>query len=264
LSNKDKHLRSKVFTPEKPLNHSNQQSFRLNYLSEFVSRQIKQNEEINHSIDKVMTIVNTSHQSQEKKIDKIINDQQQQKQQSDSFLVKVDNHEKTTEVIIDSLQHIKTHQEQLNESIQNEKLINQAILDQLNFQDSQIRLTNSQLDIYVLLAQQLSEQLINQEKLLKEMEQKLEVQDVYHSTVMTKLDKQDAMNEKIIRQLDYLKTIIYERANLIAEKVETSIQSTTDYFHELFSKSGFMKPFLLTSRPKEKTEIEEEEKNNVN
>jgi hypothetical protein len=268
LIEEDKRFSSKVFTPVKPLNISNQQSFRLNYLSEFISKQVEQNEEIYDALDKVVATVNSNHLAQEQKIDQIIIENQQQKEQSNFFLEKVENNERTTDEILQSLQSLQHHNDQLNENMANEQLINQAILDQLSFQDQQLRHTNSQLDNYVTLANQLSEQLITQEKLLKEMEQKLEVQDIYHSTVMTKLDKQDAINEKILRQLDHLKSIFHERINSIVEKMENSFQSTTNYFNDIFNKSGFMKPFLLSSRPKDKKEKEKEkeieETNKVN
>lgn len=258
MFNKDKYLSSKVFTPEKPSNQPNQQSYRLNYLNEFVSQQVKQNQEIKQSINKIVETVNTTHQTQEKKIDQVLQDQHHQKKQSEFFREKVESHGKTSEDILYSLDLIKNYQDQLNECMINEQLLNQAILDQLNFQDQQLRQTNNQLENYVALAGQLSEQLINQEKLLKEMEQKLQVQDVYHQTVMTKLDKQDAMNDKIIRQLDHLKSIVYERVNIIVEKVESSFQTTSVYFQDVINKSGFMKPFLLSSRPKDTLEIDSE------
>jgi hypothetical protein len=256
LLNKDKDLSSRVFTPEKPTNLPNQHSYRLNYLTEFVSQQVNQNLEIKHSINKIVETVNTTHQNQEKKIDQVLQDQHLQKKQSDFFREKVESHGKTSEDILHSLDHIKNYQDQLNESMLNEQLLNQAILDQLNFQDQQLRHTNSQLESYVALAGQLSEQLIIQGQLLKEMEQKLQVQDVYHQTVMSKLDKQDAINDKIIRQLDHLKAIVFERANIIVEKVDSSFQSTSDYFQDVIKKSGFMKPFLLSSRSKNNVKID--------
>jgi hypothetical protein len=269
LGNKDKYLSSKVFTPEKPVNQPNQQSYRLNYLNEFVSQQAKQNNEVKQSINKIVETVKKTHQTQEKKIDQVLQDQYQQKKQSEFFNEKVEIQGKKSEDILLSLDHIKNYQDQLNECLVNEQLLNQAILDQLNFQDQQLRQTNSQLETYVSLAGQLSEQLITQEQLLKEMEQKLQVQDVYHQTVMAKLDNQDAMNDKIIRQLDHLKSIVYERVNIIVEKVESSFQSTSVYFKDVLNKSGFMKPFLLSSRPKDsfdldgETETDTEENNKI-
>jgi hypothetical protein len=264
LFNKDKYLSSRVFTPDKPSNQPNQHSYRLNYLNEFVSQQAKQNQEIYDSINKMVETVTTTHQTQERMIDQVLQDQHQQKKQSEFFREKVENHGKTTEDILHSLAHIKHYQDQLNECLLNEQLINQAILDQLNFQDHQLRQTNNQLENYVALAGQLSEQLINQEQLLKEMEQKLQVQDIYHQTVMTKLDKQDAVNDKIIRQLDHLKSIVYERVNLIVEKVENSFQTTSVYFQDVINKSGFMKPFLLSNRAKDPLEIDSESETEEN
>jgi hypothetical protein len=259
-------LSPKVFTPKKPLPNPNQQNFRLNYLSEFMSQQLLQNETINESIDEVLTTVNQTHTTHELKIDQIIEESHQQKEMNHLFLEKVDLQGKSTEEIFLSLQHLNEKNQQLSESIVNEQLMNQAILDQLTFQDQQLRNTNSQLENYVNLAHELSAQLLLQEQILKEMNQKLQVHDIYHNTVMESLDKQEAMNEKIFRQLDFLKSLIYERVNIMIEKVENSYQSTTEYFDGLFNKLGFMRPFLLSNRPKDKIdiEIEEENENKIN
>jgi hypothetical protein len=241
---------SKVFTPTKPSNSSNQESFRLNYLSDFIMNQAEQNRTLNHSIDQVKQTVNTNHLVQDYKMDQIMKENQIQRNTSEVFLEKVENHEKVTEEILSSIEKISIHHDQLSQSLKNEQLLNQAILDQLSFQDTQLRNTNNQLENYVSLANQLSEQLVIQEKLLKEMEQKLQVQDIYHDTVMKKLDNQDAMNEKILRQIDHLRSIIYERVNEVMEKLEKSYHATTDYFNGVLNKTGFMKPFLLTRKPK--------------
>jgi predicted metal-binding transcription factor (methanogenesis marker protein 9) len=249
---------SQVFTPKKPSITSNQESFRLNYLSDFISNQVEQNIQINHSIGQVIQMVNTNHQVQDNKMDQIIKENQFQKEKSEVFLEKVESHEKTAENILLSIEKISNHHDQLNQSIKNEQLLNQAILDQLSFQDTQLRNTNNQLENYVTLANQLSEQLISQEKLLIEMEQKLQVQDIYHQTVMKKLDNQDAVNEKILRQIDHLRSVVYESVSEVIDKLEKSYHATTDYFNGILNKTGFMKPFLLTRKPKEDKKAEKE------
>jgi hypothetical protein len=259
---KNDHI-SKVFTPDKPVSNSNQHSYRLNFLSEFISTQIKQNETIQHNLKSVVSTIDETRQEQEQKMDQIILHQQYQNQQSDQYIKKVSSQEKTNDEILLNIQQLTENHIEFGKSLQNEQLINQAILDQLNFQDQQLRETNKQLENYVTLATKLSEQLINQENILKEMEQKLLIQDIYHSTVMSKLENQEALNEKIIRQLDHLKSIIYERVTLIVDKVEHSFQSTSEYFHEIFTKAGFTKPFLLSGRPKEK-KLEEETNQTMN
>lgn len=249
-----KQFHSKVFTPDNPMPKSNQQSFRLNYISEFVSQQLQQNDKISHSMNEIISTVNQNHQIHDQKMELILKENQNQKNQSDVYLEKVVHQEKITEEIHSSLKDLIEQNYQLSENISNEKLMNQAILDQLSFQDQQLRNTNHQLESYVNLAQNLSEQLLQQEMILKEIDQKVQVHDVYHSTVMDRLDKQDAFNEKVLRQLEHLKTVIYERVSHVIDKIESSYQSTTDYFNGVFNQSGFMKPFLLSSRPKEKNE----------
>ncbi|MFD2445613.1 hypothetical protein ACFSO7_16760 [Bacillus sp. CGMCC 1.16607] len=250
----ERSIRSKVFTPKQPLPNPNQQSFRLNYLTEFLSQQINQNEAINESIDKVLSTVHQTQHTQEVKIEQILKVNKEQTEISTQFLEKFENQGKTTADISNSLQELQDQNKQLSENIGKEQLINQAILDQLSFQDQQLKNTNSLLTNYVDLAMELTTQLQLQEKMVQEMDQKLQLHDVYHNTVMERLDKQEAFNEKIIRQLDFLKSLVFERVNLVIEKVENSYQSTTDYLNGLVSKTGFMKPFLLSSRPKEKSE----------
>ncbi|MHC0035613.1 hypothetical protein [Pseudoneobacillus sp. C159] len=258
----NKYQDSKVFTPKKRDNLSNQQSYRLNYLSEYLSEQMKQNQSITENLNKITSSMNETQKDQVIKMNEIISGQQQQTLQSNQFINKILSQEKINEEIITSLNQLKGNHIEMGKSLQTEQQINQAILDQLNFQDQQFRETNKRLENYVTLATKLSEQLLIQEQILKGMGQKLDVQDVYHTTVMNKLEKQEALNEKIIRQIDHLKSIVYERATLILEKVEQSFQSTSEYFQEIFTKAGFSKPFLLQGRPKEKTS--DEETNHIN
>lgn len=266
MLDKEKVFQSKVFTPKVLSNLSNQENYRLNFLNEFMAQQLKQNENLNQSLVEVSESVRYTHSAQKEKIEQVLHDQQLQRNQTDLFKEKVESQGKTSEKILSSICDLKDYQMQLNECMENEKLINQAILDQLNFQDNQLRQTNDQLVYYATLAGELSEQLIVQGQLLKEMEEKLQLQDIYHQTVMNKLDSQEALNEKIIRQLDQLKLIIHERINSTIEKIESSFQSTSNYIANIFDKSGFTKPFLLASRPKEKNEIEnkDEEANKLN
>jgi hypothetical protein len=258
MGEKGKYLPSKVFAPKSKPNLSNQKNYRLNYLNEFISQQLKQNENIQQSFLSVSESVHSTHLAQKARIEQVISDQQQHKYQTELFNEKVKNQSKISEEILHTVYQLNDNQAQLNTSIENEKLINQAILDQLNFQDNQLRQTNDQLVYYATLSGQLSEQLIVQGQLLKEMEEKLQLQDIYHQTVMSKLDTQEALNEKIIRQIEQLKMAIHERMNNIIEKMESSFMSTTKYFTNLINKSGFTKPFLLPGRTKDVRETIEE------
>ncbi len=66
----------------------------------------------------------------------------------------------------------------------------------------------------------------NQQNTQNEMTSKIEMQDVYHQTVMERLEQQEANTYKISRQLENLRAVIFERINYLAEKIEIQTKHT--------------------------------------
>ena len=69
----------------------------------------------------------------------------------------------------------------------------------------------------------IAEQTRKQEELYEEFSNKLNLQEVYHNTVMERLDQQEGLIKKLSGELDHLRSVIYERASHIIEKVESNI-----------------------------------------
>jgi len=75
----------------------------------------------------------------------------------------------------------------------------------------------------------MSLQLEKQEERYDEIAKQLEVQEVFHSTVMERLDVQEALTQKLIRQLENLRTVVYERASFISQRVEENFKKNKNH-----------------------------------
>lgn len=68
-----------------------------------------------------------------------------------------------------------------------------------------------------------------------------------------RLERQEALMEKVTRQLTLLRSILYERTHDLAEKIEESYELTSAYLYQLLT--GSMEPFSLFIEKKKKDEI---------
>ena len=71
------------------------------------------------------------------------------------------------------------------------------------------------------------------EQIAKQILQQEDVQQAF----MSRLDNQEGMTEKMVRQLDHLRSMLYERTNFLTEKIENSYTMTTSYLAKLLTSS---------------------------
>ncbi|MCZ2260520.1 hypothetical protein [Sporosarcina sp. G11-34] len=86
----------------------------------------------------------------------------------------------------------------------------------------------------------------NEELILKmaqqiDLQQKMETQVLKHQNtqdeVISRLENQEALSEKMVRQIDSLRSALYERTHFLAEKIEESYKSTSSYINQIISGS---------------------------
>ena len=82
-----------------------------------------------------------------------------------------------------------------------------------------------------------SEELILKMDQQLELQKKMEIQVLKHENnqdeVISRLENQEALSEKMGRQLDSLRSSLYERTHFLAEKIEESYSSTSSYINKL-------------------------------
>lgn len=142
------------------------------------------------------------------------------------------------------------------EMIKEQKNINKQLLRNLNhLKSGYIQQENRGEEILYQL-QGLKEGQIDVIDFKLKMDQQLELQNKIQleiskqaesqREVSKRLENQEALTEKLLRQMDYLRSLVYERTNYLTEKIEESYQLTAAYmYHITINRDQFPLSFLL-------------------
>ena len=231
----NKNVEPKLHLSTTTLVEPNQIEYRLQFLAEVLKYQDSINQKLTDSIESISSLFQSTISDRDEQIKRmefqIENQQILQKQMTNNL-------QKLELVINEKLDQITGDQKELAQIVDKEELIHQAILAQLGTQDQSTLSLLKKMNEFEMVNRQLSDlvknQLINQ----SEITSKLELQDVYHQTVMERLDQQEAVSHKVNRQLDSLKAVIFERIGHLAEKIELQSKNTIKSITGLFFKAS--------------------------
>ncbi|WP_147534841.1 hypothetical protein [Bacillus marasmi] len=209
---------------------SNQEEYRHDAMSEFREFQETINRKLTHSVDAVQELFQKSTTTL--------------KEQNMSLVASVENQCSNQQTILKNLETLETtvldHLAKINDEQQ--KLLNVAKLDedqqhaifaQLTVQDQRTQDLLAKITALKNDSEQLKQEVITSNKKLSE---KIEVQDVYHQTVMERIQAQEAVTFKMNRQLDNLKAVIFERIADLADKIEYQSKNTIKTLSGFFIK----------------------------
>ncbi|WP_407269759.1 hypothetical protein [Radiobacillus sp. PE A8.2] len=194
------------------LKASNQSSFRLNYLSELLDEQQRINKSLSRSFDELQLL------------------QQQHQFKQSTRWQDVDNQlNALKEQNVDRENVTKHTQAQLTEIDQS----TQAVLQKL--------------ESY----QQINLQMMEMLSLQKQMADQINHQEKHHDHVLDRLESQEALMQKALRQLDNIRATIFERASHLSDKMEDGYHVTAAYFYKLVSGSKQPLNFFMMKDRKE-------------
>ncbi|MFC5590627.1 hypothetical protein ACFPRA_17100 [Sporosarcina soli] len=83
-----------------------------------------------------------------------------------------------------------------------------------------------------VITKDVNEQLVAQKRL---SEQLIKQEDA-HDVLLERIDKQEGMTEKLFGQMDHLRSILYERSTMLAEKIEGSYLTTFHFISKLLTR----------------------------
>jgi hypothetical protein len=89
-----------------------------------------------------------------------------------------------------------------------------------------------------------------QEELQRQLSEKISKQEEFQTGVLTRLDQQEALTEKIARQLNHIRSILFERTNYLAEKIDEGYKITSSYVYNLMTGSDQPITFYLMNNKK--------------
>ena len=118
-------------------------------------------------------------------------------------------------------------------------------LDQLTELTSKIDTTNktnkviiNQLGKFEAVNEELVTAMNEQSKSQEKLSDQLAEQKFDQNQIATRLDNQEALLEKVVRQLDYLRSTLFERTHFLAEKIEEGYDLTSSYIYKLLTSSN--------------------------
>jgi len=240
INHDDKHptIYKNNVLPKEP----NQEIVRCNPLTKLIQEQEKANQELKKSIEELKPRYNNLQKTIVKQCNNV-------KRQIHDLKSSYYHHEHFENEMIHSLRSLNEKNVTLQASIESENQIKASILEQMNSMLASDEEMASRLKQNEAAIQQLSLQVNEQITRNKETAAK---QETFQVDVLKRLDKQEALTEKISRQLNHIRSIIFERTNYLAGKLEDGYKLTSSYVYKLMNGSDQPLEFTLLNDKKQK------------
>ena len=222
--NNEKH--PDVYTNNNKVVAPNQGVFKSDFLSELVEKQQKANDLLQQSLRKLeKSFDNQEHALaiQSKKISSQIYNLRKMNYQQEEFEGQIEAWMRKTET------ENRKHQDILD----NRLLVEEELLEEMK----EISLLNQKnerdLENYGFSNDELIVKIDEQFDLQKQIADQLVKQEQTQNEVLSRLDNQEAISEKILRQIDYFRSVLFERTHYLAEKIENGYTTTSSYIYKL-------------------------------
>ncbi|WP_313433029.1 hypothetical protein [Siminovitchia terrae] len=241
-----------IYKSEEKIDEPNQSVAQIDEWSEFMEAQKKANSILQQSFWDLNQVMKNQEQIRKNQWKKM-NYQLKELRRNDR------NHAEDHENVKGQLMAIDEKNQKLEGMLEQEILFKKEVMEQL----LQVSGTNAEIEQRLKSVEVDNEELLTklneQYELQKEMTEQVLKQEERHQEVISRLDNQEAITEKILRQVTNIRSILFERANYLAEKIENSYHLTSSYIYKLMN--GSVEPlqlFLLEQKEKEKRKKEHE------
>ena len=237
-----------LFKNTRHVQTQNQRSYRFDDWTEFLKEQKRANQELNQAF----LILNQLHQKQASKqehqwqeIGGQIGELRQINFQREAFekfalelLEKIEQQqregveleEKQKREIFEQIEMTYLSNGEIRQRLEQLSSIGEKIVTQVAKQElSQEQLSHQLHELQQETVNKLGEQETKQQTLDKQMEK----QDARHQELIARLEKQEAVSEKIIREIQHIRSVLFERASYLAEKIENGYKLTSSYFQKI-------------------------------
>ncbi|MFD1039302.1 hypothetical protein ACFQ3N_12995 [Virgibacillus byunsanensis] len=219
-----------VFKNKKPINEPNQGYFKYDFFSELV----KEQKEVNDSLLEAFREIKIQHKQNQnnqaskwKDIGKQLNDLKERN-------VKHENFERQA---MEWLTMLDKNNTKLKGILENESVLKKEIMEEITVLSQSNQQIVNQLENYGSSHKQISVQMHELFNLHKDMSNQLTKQDENQDQVISQLENQEALLEKTFRQINNIRSILFERANFLAEKIENSYSLTSSFVYKLVNGS---------------------------
>jgi hypothetical protein len=229
-----------VFKSQEEIKEPNQTYTRHDFMTELWVQQQEANGSLKRAFDELKTYYLQQEATQTNQINRIgssINELQSSQH----------HHEEMENQVLQWLKRLEEKNLNLHTTLEKELLQKSEVLDQIN------RLSHSNQEIMERLEQQEA----SDEKLSSKMNEQLQLQKdavEFQTNVLTRLASQEALTEKIYRQLNHIRSVLFERSNYLAGKIDEGYKMTSSYVYKLMTGSEKPLTFFLLNQKKEENQ----------
>ncbi|MCJ8008384.1 hypothetical protein ACFFF5_16045 [Lederbergia wuyishanensis] len=230
-----------VFKNKDKIQAPNQNTFKIDYLSELMMQQREANKVLTHSFLDLKILYEQqekTHTDQWTEIGKHLDELR------DIHL----KHEKFEGEVIDWLSKLE---DKSSKEKEDELAIKQQWLEQM----TKLNEMNNEIVNRLKKSEFANEQLIlkikDQMDIQMQMKEELSEQKVIQEQVSNRLENQEALTEKILREISHLRSVLFERASFLAEKIENGFKLTSAYVYKLMNGNDQSLTLLMAPEKKE-------------
>ncbi|ULT59169.1 hypothetical protein L1999_11860 [Neobacillus drentensis] len=236
-----------LFKNSNQLKETNQVEARQDFLTELIMEQQKANTALNQALSELQIRYKEQTDAQNTQWKQV--DYQLSDLKNSTFRQQKFENEMVTN--LHSLHEKNVHLEAI---IEKETQVRESLSGQISqiskTCDSIAERLDKNEDTQLQLAQQMQEQL----EMQKQAAEKLTKQEEIHGGMLERLDQQDALLDKLARQINHIRSILFERTNYLAGKIEDGYKLTSSYVYKLMTGSEQPLTFFLMNQKKEETQ----------
>ncbi|PFN97739.1 hypothetical protein COJ85_22135 [Bacillus sp. AFS076308] len=236
-----------LFKNSRQLKESNQVESRQDFLTELMKEQQKANMALNRALAELQTRYQQQTDAQNthwKQVDYQLSDLKNSTFRQQKF-----ENEMVTN--LHSLHEKNVHLEAI---IEKETQVRESLSGQINQISKTCDSIADRLDKNEETQQQLAMQMKEQLEMQKQAAEKLTKQEEIHGGMLKRLDNQEALLDKFARQLNHIRSILFERTNYLAGKIDDGYKLTSSYVYKLMTGSEQPLTFFLMNQKKEENQ----------
>ncbi|OZU89365.1 hypothetical protein CIL03_06520 [Virgibacillus indicus] len=218
--NRDNHM--DIYKNNRKIDEPNQGFFIRNHVEEMIKEQKRINESLHRSFHRLKWL---QQQSEYK--------QSGQWQEIDGKLKELkainQQHVKLEEQVVTQLKKLENENKRVQQLLEDGRLSKQELSEKLTAIGQSNQLIVTKLEAYGEENEKLAIKINQQGEVQQELSEQISKQEENQEEVVSKLETQVALTEKIARQIDYFRSILFERTSFLAEKIENGYQLTSAY-----------------------------------
>jgi len=234
-----------VFGNAKDISGNNQSFYRKDHVSELIKEQENINNTLLQSLKK-LTLIQKQQGRQQNQLWKEATELQHKEFKKHQL-----EQSRFENNVLAAMSGLNEQNKDIQTTLENDQLSNQDLFNNISALNESNHYTAKALQQYESYHNKISDQINYMLQLQADTEHQIDEQYNQHIKMNERLENQEALTEKTIRQLDQLRANLFERTNYLVDRVEESYHLTSTYIYELLKGSNQPFTFFISEEKSE-------------